>query len=72
MTQSIGDSQRFIGKKVFLEKESSFLGNKTVEQPFGANLKKNVFFAKFCCKFLAFLKFCSTKNAENYYFNQRL
>ena len=33
---------------------------------------KNVFFAKFCCKFLAYLRFFCTTNAENYYFNQRL
>ena len=48
-----------------------FLGNKTVDQRFGANLNKRVF-AKFCCKFLAFLKLFSSKNAENDYFDQRL
>ena len=40
----------------------------------GANLKKT-FFAKFYTKivpFFAFLKLCSTKNAENEYFDQRL
>ena len=31
-----------------------------------------MFFAKFCCKSLAFLKLFGTKNAENDYFNQRL
>ena len=44
--------------------------NKTVDQHSGANFK-NVFFAKFSWKFLAFLAFC-TKNAENDYFDQRL
>ena len=37
-----------------------FFGNKTVNQCFGANLK-NLFFAKFCCKFLAFLAFLHKK-----------
>ena len=48
------DLQLFIGEKVFLEKKTHFLGNKTVDQRSGANLK-NVFFAKICAKFLAFV-----------------
>ena len=43
----------------------------TVDQRFGANLKKRVF-AKICCKFLAFLNLFCLKNAENDYFDQRL
>ena len=34
--------------------------------------KKTCFFAKFCCKYLVFLKLYSTKNAENDYFDQLL
>ena len=36
--------------------------------------KKKRFFARFCCKFVTFLRFFSffAKNAENYYFDQRL
>ena len=55
---------------MFLKKKAQLFGNKTDDQRFGAN-SKNVFFATFCCKFLAFLKLFSTKNAENDYFNQR-
>ena len=33
-----------MGKNVFLEKKANFLGNRTVEQRFGANSKK-LFFA---------------------------
>ena len=38
--------------------ENIFLRNKTLNQRFDANLK-NPFFAKFCCKFLAFFSFFS-------------
>ena len=41
-------------------KTKTFFENKTVDQHFGANLKKRVF-AKFCCKFLAFLRFFAQK-----------
>ena len=34
--------------------------------------KKTYFFAKFCCKFLAFFQLFSTENAENDYLDQRL
>ena len=47
------------------------MGKKTVDQHFGAN-SKYCFFAKFCCKFLAFLKLFIIKNAENDYFDQHL
>ena len=57
---------------MFLEEKAHFLGNKTVDQPSGANLKKNCFFAKICCKFLAFFKVFCSKNIENDYFEQRL
>ena len=46
----------------------------TFDQHFGANLKTH-FFAEFCNNFVTFLEFFqlfSTKNAENYYFDQRL
>ena len=45
-TQSVSDSQLFISKNVIKEKKA-FLGNKTLDQRFGANLKKLVF-----CKML--------------------
>ena len=61
MTQSYSGSQLFIGKNVFFEKKAHFFGNKTVDQRFGANLKKRVF-AKICCKFLAFLAFLQKKH----------
>ena len=51
-------------KYVFLEK-SSFFGNKTVNQRFGANLKKCVICKnlgpKSCCKFLAYFSFFAEK-----------
>ena len=40
MTQSFSVSQFFIGKNVFFKKKAHFWGNKTVDQRFGANLKK--------------------------------
>ena len=49
----INDSQLFIGKNVFLEEKANFFESKTVDQRSGANSKK-LFFAKICCKFLAF------------------
>ena len=61
--QSSSDLQLFIGKNVFLEKKANFFGNKTVDQHSGANLK-NVFFAKFSCKFLAFLSFLAQKTLK--------
>ena len=45
---------------VFLEKKAVFGGNKTVDNRFGAN-SKNVFFAKFCCKFFGFFSFLPLK-----------
>ena len=53
--KSSSNSQLITGKSRFLEKKLIFLGNKTVNQRFGANLQKRVF-AKICCKFLAFLQ----------------
>ena len=47
-----------------------YLENKTVNQCFGANLKKH--FLHQICYFLTFLKVSSTKNAENDYFDQHL
>ena len=52
---------------------SDFLGNKTVEQRLGANLKKNIFLINFTPNlqlFFVFFQLYSTKNAENDYFNQ--
>ena len=46
-----------------------FFGNKTVNQHFGANLKKRVF-CKILLQISCFLKLFSTKNAENDYFDQ--
>ena len=48
-----------------------FFGNKTVYQRLGAT-QKNVFFARICCKFLAFLELFCRKNSENDYFDQHL
>ena len=62
-----GHFQRFLckkTKKVFLGKKVHFFGNKTVDQPSGANLKKNCFLLKFAANFLLFKVFC-IKNAEN-------
>ena len=70
MTQSYSVSQLFIGKNVFFEKKAHFFGNKTVDQRFGANLKKRVF-----CKNLLKISCSSSflqKTAENDYFDQRL
>ena len=54
--------QLFVDKTVFLEKKAYFFGNKTVDQRSGASSKK-LFFAEICCKFLAFLVFCSKNNS---------
>ena len=43
--------------------QKMFSGNKTVDQRFGANLK-TCFFAKFCCKFLAFFSFLQLKTLK--------
>ena len=51
--------------------KSSFFGNKTVDQRFGANLKKHVF-CKNLLQIYCFFKLFCTKNAENDYFDQRL
>ena len=40
--------------------KSYFFRNKTVDQGSGAN-SKNLFFAKICCKFLAFFRFFAAK-----------
>ena len=58
-------NQRFCCKKPKKRKKAHFLGNKTVDQHFGANLK-NVFFAKICCNFLAFLSFLQRKRWSKY------
>ena len=39
----VSDSQLFVDKTMFLEKKAHFFGSKTVDQRFGANLKKPVF-----------------------------
>ena len=66
-----------LAKKLFLKfyQNAGFSKNKTLDQHFGANLKKTIFFAKFYTKFVtgcAFFQLLSTKNTENYYFDQRL
>ena len=38
----------------------------------GIKQSTSVFFAKICCKFIAFLRFFCRKNTENDYFDQRL
>ena len=53
------------------EKKVHFFGNKTVDQRFGANLKKHVF-CKLLLQISCFLKLFCSKNAENDYFDQRL
>ena len=45
-----------------LRKNLFFSGNKTLDKRFGASLKHR-FFAKVCCKFLAFVAYFSTQNA---------
>ena len=55
----LSNSQLITGKSRFLEKKAIFFGNKTVDQRFGANLKKCVFcknLQQISCFFLAFLQ----------------
>ena len=52
-------------------KKAHFLGNKTVDQRFGANLKTRVFCKNLLQISCFFLLFC-IKNAENDYFDQHL
>ena len=59
-----GHFQRFLckkTKKVFLGKKVHFFGNKTVDQPSGANLKKNCFLLKFAANFFLFIGFLHKK-----------
>ena len=56
---------------MFLEKQAHFFGNKTVDQRFGANLKKRVF-CKILLQISCFFQLFSTKKAENDYFDQHL
>ena len=61
LTQGISYSQLLWVENEFLEKKSYFFGNKTVDQRFCANSKK-LLFAKFYCKFFAFLSFMPLKH----------
>ena len=47
MTLSCSVPQFFRGKNVFLRRKTPFLGNKTVDQRFGANFKINFFLLNF-------------------------
>ena len=56
ITQSNSDLQLFIGKYVFQRKKLIFGGIKQSTRVL-VQIQKNLFFAKICCKFLAFLCF---------------
>ena len=60
--------QEFCSKTVFFAFHQSagrlFYSQKTVDQCFGANLKKPVFCKKNCCKFLTFLRFFAAKTLK--------
>ena len=72
--KSILFTEGYPGPEVKIKSEHLFkVGNKTLNQSFGAN-KKNVFLLNFAANLLFFFKFFQfvcIKTAENDYFNQR-